>query len=122
MKIFLLRLPLNKYLAETLRANKFAMKSLSKTLFFRVNFKRFPLSRFLAKTLRVKFLKILSTLNRIPSAFALSRSLAKTLTVHTYIIGHYNHSVSIIDQVSHTTYVVCINFIHKWQDRKKTYS
>ena len=36
--------------------------------------------------------------------------------IHTYIIGHYNPSVGIIDLVSHTTYVVCINFIHKWRD------
>ena len=34
----------------------------------------------------------------------------------TYIIGHYNPSVWIIDVVSHTTYVVCVNFIHKWRD------
>ena len=27
--------------------------------------------------------------------------------IHTYIIGHYNPSVRIIDLVSHTTYVVC---------------
>ena len=31
-------------------------------------------------------------------------------------IGHYNLSVRIIDLVSHTTYVVCVNFIHKWRD------
>ena len=36
--------------------------------------------------------------------------------IHTYIIGHYNPSVSIIELVSHTTYVVCANFIHKWWD------
>ena len=35
---------------------------------------------------------------------------------HTYIIGHYNPSVRIIDLVSHTTYVVYVNFIHKWRD------
>ena len=35
--------------------------------------------------------------------------------IHTYIIGHYNPSVRIIDLVSHTTYVVCDNFIHKWR-------
>ena len=34
----------------------------------------------------------------------------------TYIIGHYNPSVRIIDLVSHTTYVVCVNFLHKWRD------
>ena len=34
----------------------------------------------------------------------------------TNIIGHYNPSVRIIDSVSHATYVVCINFIHKWRD------
>ena len=36
--------------------------------------------------------------------------------IHTYIIGHYNPSARIIDLVSHTTYVVCVNFIHKWRD------
>ena len=36
--------------------------------------------------------------------------------IHTYIIDHYNPSVRIIDLVSHTTYVVCVNFIHKWRD------
>ena len=36
--------------------------------------------------------------------------------MYAYIIGHYNPSVRIIDLVSHTTYVVCVNFIHKWQD------
>ena len=38
------------------------------------------------------------------------------LELHTYIIGHYNPSIRIIDPVSHTTYVVCVNFIHKWRD------
>ena len=38
-------------------------------------------------------------------------------TYITYIIGHYyNPSVRIIDLVFHTTYVVCVNFIHKWRD------
>ena len=31
------------------------------------------------------------------------------------VISHYNPSVRIIDFVSHTTYVVCVNFIHEWQ-------
>ena len=34
-------------------------------------------------------------------------------TLHTYILGHYNPSVRIIDLFSHTIYVVCVNFIHK---------
>ena len=34
----------------------------------------------------------------------------------TYIIRHYNPSASIIDLVSHTTYAVYINFMHKWTD------
>ena len=42
-------------------------------------------------------------------------SLARK-ALHTYIIGHYNPSVRIIDLVSHTTYGVCVNFIHKWRD------
>ena len=37
-------------------------------------------------------------------------------TYITYIIGHYNPSVRIIDLVSYTTYVVCVNFIHNWWD------
>ena len=28
----------------------------------------------------------------------------------------YNSSVRIIDLVSHTANVVCVNFIHKWRD------
>ena len=36
--------------------------------------------------------------------------------IHTYIIGHYNPLVRIIDLVSHITYVVCVNLIHEWQD------
>ena len=30
--------------------------------------------------------------------------------IHTYIIGHYNTSVRISDLVSHTAYIVCVNF------------
>ena len=37
-------------------------------------------------------------------------------TEHTYIIGRYNPLVRIIDLVSHITYVMCVNFIHKWRD------
>ena len=33
--------------------------------------------------------------------------------LHSYIIEHYNPSVRIINLVSHTTYVVYVNFIHK---------
>ena len=36
--------------------------------------------------------------------------------MHTYVIGHYNPLVRIIDLVSHTTYVVCVNFRQKWRD------
>ena len=38
------------------------------------------------------------------------------ISIHTYIIGYYNPSVRIIDLVSHTTYVVCVNFIRGWRD------
>ena len=40
---------------------------------------------------------------------------SRSKVIHTYIIGHYNPSVRIIDLVSHITYVVCVNFIHKWR-------
>ena len=33
--------------------------------------------------------------------------------MHTNITGHYNPSNKIIDLVSHTTNVVCVNFTHK---------
>ena len=36
--------------------------------------------------------------------------------IHTYILGHYNPSVRIIGLVSRTTYIVCVNVIHKWRD------
>ena len=36
--------------------------------------------------------------------------------IHTDIIGHYNPTVRFIELVSHTTYVVCDNFTHKWRD------
>ena len=35
---------------------------------------------------------------------------------NTYIIGHYNPSFRIIDLFSHTTYIMCVNFIHKWRN------
>ena len=37
-------------------------------------------------------------------------------TYITYIIGHYNPSLRIVDLVSNTIYVVCVNFIHKWRN------
>ena len=46
---------------------------------------------------------------------ALSQFLPQ-IDIHTYIIGHYNPSVRIIDLVTHTTYVVCVNFIQKWRE------
>ena len=49
--------------------------------------------------------------------FVYSKCLPKKLHyIHTYIIGHYNPSVRIVGLVSHTTYVVCVNFIHKRRD------
>ena len=46
--------------------------------------------------------------------------IGKNVTIHAskqfLLNGHYNPSVRIIDLVSHTTYVVCVNFIHKWRD------
>ena len=36
--------------------------------------------------------------------------------IHTNLIGYYNSSVRIIGVVSHTTYVVCVNFIFEWRD------
>ena len=50
---------------------------------------------------------------------AIWHSIARSyweMSLHTYIIGHYNPSVRIIDLVSHITNVVCVNFIHKWRD------
>ena len=45
------------------------------------------------------------------------RKISCLVWILIHIIGHYNPSVRrIIDLVSHTTYVVCVNFIHKWRD------
>ena len=44
----------------------------------------------------------------------------KNKNIYTYIIGHYNPSVRIIDLVSHITYIVCFNFIHKWRELQPT--
>ena len=45
-------------------------------------------------------------------ALILLQKVIYTRDIHTYIIGHYNPSVRIIDLVSHTTYVVCVNFFY----------
>ena len=47
--------------------------------------------------------------------FYLSICYLREVYLHTYIIGHYNPSVRIIDLVSHTSYVGCVNFIQKWR-------
>ena len=52
----------------------------------------------------------------IASCPFLSEIFILKLQLHTYIIDHYYPSVRIIDPVSHTTYVVCVNFIHKWRN------
>ena len=39
----------------------------------------------------------------------------KRYYIHTDIIGLYNPSVRIIDIVFYSTYVMCVNFIHKWR-------
>ena len=36
--------------------------------------------------------------------------------LHTYIISHHYLSVRILAPVSHTTYIVCVNFIREWRD------
>ena len=38
------------------------------------------------------------------------------MSIHTYIIGHYNPYGQDDDLVSHTIYVVCVNIICKWRD------
>ena len=40
------------------------------------------------------------------------RKLVIRTNIHTYIIGHYNPSVKIIDLVSHTIYVVCVLILY----------
>ena len=73
---------------------------------------RLPFTRLLTKSLRVNKKKFL-----ISCSLESTSNWYITLTcIHTYIIGHYNPSVRIIDPVSHTIYVACVNFIHKWRD------
>ena len=42
--------------------------------------------------------------------FAWHRPVTVPNGIRTYVIGHYNPSVKIIELVSHITYVVCVNF------------
>ena len=44
---------------------------------------------------------------------------SKSRSTYIYIIGRYSPSVRIIDLASHITYVVCVNFLHKWRDQFK---
>ena len=41
--------------------------------------------------------------------FLVFNQFDSTKPIHTYIIGHYNLSVRIIDLVSHIIYVLCVN-------------
>ena len=59
------------------------------------------------KMKHTQLMKSIITLHNFISGQNVNYNDAK---VHTYIIGHYNPSVRIIDLVSHTTYVVCLNF------------
>ena len=52
-----------------------------------------------------------------PSKVFKTGRLFECFAIHTYIIGHYNPAARIIDLISHTTYVLCFNFIHKWRLR-----
>ena len=55
----------------------------------------------------------------LPCELLKNQSISKFDRIfHTYIyiIGRYNPTVRIIDLVSHTNYVVCVNIIHKWRD------
>ena len=78
---------------------------------------------------RICFQDILINDNDTSDRFYITRQIIKFSTVNiinswlcsvksasTYLIGHYNPSVRIIDIVSHTTYVVCVNFVHKCRD------
>ena len=40
----------------------------------------------------------------------------KWIALTMYIIDPSNPPVRVIDLFSHTTYIVCVNFIHKWRD------
>ena len=60
----------------------------------------------------------------IPTTLSIALFYLKFLIYkpHTYIIGHYNPSVKIIDLVF-PLLMLCVNFIHKWQDLQfKVYS
>ena len=70
------------------------------------------LSRVLEKSINFKR-KVVTKLVNIITKIKMWNTIFR---FYTYIIDHYNPSVRIIDLVSHTTYVVCVNFIHKWRD------
>ena len=63
---------------------------------------------------RIKRIEFQITANNY--TFDIVSKLVYSGSAFTYIIDHYNSSVRIIDLVSHTTYVACVNFIYKWRD------
>ena len=58
------------------------------------------------------FLKNVSPSKRVVCFILNNLHIPMVEYIHTYIIGHYNPSVRIIDLVSDTTYVVCVNSIY----------
>ena len=50
--------------------------------------------------------------NENKSITKLNSLIISMIYTYTHVISHYNPSVWIIDQASHTTYVLCSNFIH----------
>ena len=64
------------------------------------------------KILQSKTKKCILLLN---NSYENNKQIFVVNTLRTYVIGHYNPSVSIIELVSHTTYLACVNFIHKWR-------
>ena len=59
--------------------------------------------------------KTLCIMNALFLDFYIFRKKQEFVRNNTYILGYYNPSVRIIYLVSHTTYVVFVNFIHKWR-------
>ena len=74
----------------------------------------------LSFTLNRKLLKFMFELAILYIIFNVAIDYKQTYTTRkmklvvaiTCLIGQHNPSVRIIDLVSHTTYVVCVNFIH----------
>ena len=99
---------------------KVVSKSLSKSNALFAFLRKFSRVKYVARLFSIclrsylyKLLARLQLFTLISFRINVNATWIHTYIHYIYIIGHYNPSARIIELVSHTTYVMCVNFIHK---------